>query len=354
MQIKIKYLVGRKNRDGSKRYYWDRPGFELAKLGKDPIRAAQAATNLNNEAEGKKPDYIGSQVGTVNWVMDLYKTTEIWLVLSEGSKSVYGPSIRRIGRILGDIPIQEIRRSNVRALMASIPTVGGKIKAAAVLSNLFKTAIDEDLITVNHALKLGLSKGDGRTEWFATEAVAAWMAAAEKHPAGQIMITKFWLLYYTGQRVNDCLLMPGGRYDGDTVLLRQQKTRHLMRVPTHLRLRAYLETVELVDEEPIGGTISYQQFHTFWVEICEAAGLEDMQARDLRRTAVILLAEAGCSDVEISSITGHTLASIKPILDSNYLVRTDVMARSAIDKWEARDAEIVQKLERGVRKIDAK
>jgi hypothetical protein len=53
----------------------------------------------------------------------------------------------------------------------------------------------------------------------------------------------------------------------------------------------------------------------------------------LRGTAVTRLAEAGCTEAEIATITGHTLASVHTILE-RYLARTDKLAVAAIAKLE--------------------
>ena len=55
---------------------------------------------------------------------------------------------------------------------------------------------------------------------------------------------------------------------------------------------------------------------------------------DLRRTAVVRLAEAGCTPPEISAITGHDLDATMAILEV-YMPRTLPLATAAIDKLDA-------------------
>ena len=55
--------------------------------------------------------------------------------------------------------------------------------------------------------------------------------------------------------------------------------------------------------------------------------------RDLRRTAVVRLARAGCTIPELAAITGHTLASVHRILES-YLPPDKVVATNAIKKLQ--------------------
>jgi hypothetical protein len=60
-----------------------------------------------------------------------------------------------------------------------------------------------------------------------------------------------------------------------------------------------------------------------------AIRLDTLQFRDLRRTCVVTLGELGLDDAAISAITGHTLATIKKILET-YMPRTEAMAARAI------------------------
>ena len=54
---------------------------------------------------------------------------------------------------------------------------------------------------------------------------------------------------------------------------------------------------------------------------------------DLRRTAAVWLAEAGCSVPEIAAITGHEIDRTARILET-YCPRTSTMAVNAIAKLE--------------------
>jgi hypothetical protein len=55
---------------------------------------------------------------------------------------------------------------------------------------------------------------------------------------------------------------------------------------------------------------------------------------DLRGTAVTRLALVGCTEAEIATITGLSLASVRTILDAHYLHRDRALAASAIQKLE--------------------
>jgi integrase len=75
-------------------------------------------------------------------------------------------------------------------------------------------------------------------------------------------------------------------------------------------------------------------FPSSWRKACAAAGVTGVTFHDLRGTAVTRLAIAGCTEAEIVTITGHSLKSVRAILDTHYLARDPALGESAIRKLE--------------------
>ena len=129
------------------------------------------------------------------------------------------------------------------------------------------------------------------------------------------------------------------QYDGASIRLRQRKTGKLIAVPAIAELRETLDTAPrtaatMVVSETTGRPYAEDNFTHLFREIAGAAELPpELQFRDLRRTAVVFLAEAGCSVPEIAAITGHSLRTATQILET-YLPRNTVMARNAIARLE--------------------
>jgi hypothetical protein len=76
-----------------------------------------------------------------------------------------------------------------------------------------------------------------------------------------------------------------------------------------------------------------------WIPVFVAQGLRSSWRgrRDISRstgTAVTRLAKAGCTEAEISTLTGHTLRDVRTLLDSNYLQGDPTLAERAIRKLE--------------------
>jgi integrase len=68
-------------------------------------------------------------------------------------------------------------------------------------------------------------------------------------------------------------------------------------------------------------------FRTSWRKASQRVGITDLTFHDLRGTAVTRLAICGCTEAEIATITGHSLRSVRSILDAHYLNRDPALAR---------------------------
>ena len=152
------------------------------------------------------------------------------------------------------------------------------------------------------------------------------------------------LLAYTGQRPGDVRAMQFSDYDGVRLNVVQQKTGAKVWIRCHKDLKVLLDRcVREAHEKCIinatfirglrGKPIGERYFATRWDAVAERTGTSHLNRQDLRRTAVIRLAEAGCTIPEITAITGHTPASANSILQT-YLVTTYEMADAAITKLE--------------------
>ena len=84
-----------------------------------------------------------------------------------------------------------------------------------------------------------------------------------------------------------------------------------------------------------GRPLTYQNWKTISNRIKASLGLEHLQTRDLRRTAVVKMAEAGATIPEISAVTGHSVDRTQQIIE-HYLPRSVEMARAGIAKLEGK------------------
>jgi integrase len=147
------------------------------------------------------------------------------------------------------------------------------------------------------------------------------------------------LALWTGQRQGDLLRLAWSAYDGDAIKLTQSKGGAPVLIPVGAPLKSALaatprkSSVMLVNQD--GVPWSPDGFRVMWRKTCIKAGVRGVTFHDLRGTVVTRLALAGCTEPEIVSLTGHTMAKVRSILDANYLHRDPRLARSAIAKREA-------------------
>ena len=146
-------------------------------------------------------------------------------------------------------------------------------------------------------------------------------------------------MLHTAQRPGDVRAMTWAQYNGDTITLRQEKTGKLVEVPCNEGLLLLLDAAKT--KRPgtviVAGRNGQRLIEDTWRDafnlIRDKAGLGHLQARDLRRTAVVNLARAGATVPEIAAITGHSIDRTQWILET-YLPRDVHMARAGIIKLE--------------------
>jgi integrase len=140
----------------------------------------------------------------------------------------------------------------------------------------------------------------------------------------------------TGQRQGDLLRLPWSAYDGKTIRVRQRKTGQYVPIPVADALKAVLDAAPR--QGPIMLTNSERKpwsesgFQSAWGKATMRSGVRGLTFHDLRGTAVVTLARAGCTEAEIYAITGHKPSDVRAILTAHYLPRDAEVASNAIAK----------------------
>lgn len=344
MEERLKYVIRKKNKDGSYRYYWQRKGHAVRRLPIDPVERFTIATKLNQIADvgrtvGKQRIFAADvERGTIRWVIDQYRQTEKYGKLASGTRQYYDSYLDDILGLGSTLKFSAFTRRMVIDFVASY-SQGNQKKVANVLRSLFNVALYHEIVPQNLATSLDLKAGKRRDQIWKPADIVLITKMVDTHPKLPYMKIAFSLLQYTAQRPGDMLSMDWTQYNGDTIVLTQQKTKKLIEVPCHQFLR------DILDEErkrrPFGTIVAnyrgrpvdYARFNANFRTLREEANLEDLQARDLRRTAMVNMAEAGCTEIEIAAVSGHSIESTRQILET-YVPRNVNMARSAITKLE--------------------
>jgi integrase len=199
-------------------------------------------------------------------------------------------------------------------------------------------ARDEGLIEVNPAGRLGLSRVGGTREPWSLEEIDAVRAKAIEQGRPSVALAVL-LAANLGQRESDILKLSRSRYDAaiGTFDIVQQKTKRWIRIPATAELRAALGAMPaaspiFVISEATGAPYVRGSFQNLFRLIRRSAGVsEDRHFRDLRHTVATVLGEAGCTDEEIRSITGHADRAVV----ARYVRPNTAMATNAIAKLDA-------------------
>jgi integrase len=333
MVVKLRYVTARVDASGKRRWYWQRRGHKLTRLPDNPIERMTMAEQLNAAADSRPPAGREPERGTLKWVIGQYHKSDRYQNLSTGSKALYKKFLRDIEALGPDLPFASFTRRAVVDFIESYETTSQRHTAVTALKNLFKVARYHGLVAVDETTALGIKSSRPRERIWTDAEVVRWTEAAaaeDRH-----MMTAFLLLQYTAQRPGDVLKMTWPQYSGSAIRLRQQKTGALLDVPVHPVLREYLDglprsrtslTIVAFRDRPV----RYLRFNERFRRIAERAEV-DSQARDLRRTAMLRMAEAGATVPQIASVSGHSITTTQGILET-YLPRNRDLAEQAITK----------------------
>ncbi len=348
-KIKVRYLVAKRQKNHTL-YYWQ-PNKALCDAGFLPRRLAERtnamvdavaqAELLNAEVDawraGQQRDVI--REGTLPWIVRMYRSDPRYTELAAKTQRSYDQCIKAIeawSKLAKHPPIGTINRKVVREFYRSMVATPAKANAVMrVLRILLGFAVDEGLLAENPAAKQRLKGRPPRQTVWTRENLESFCLAARE--AGRPSMALAVLLGANlGQREGDLLKLAWSQFNGDTITLRQGKTGTRVTVPVIEELGAALAAVprkspSMLISETTGRPYLEDNFRHVFADIRAAAGLPDLWFMDLRRTAVVWLAEAGCQVYEIAAITGHSLKHTVAILEV-YLPRNATMARNAIAK----------------------
>lgn len=329
MLARMRYVTKRINASGQERWYWQRPGQPLTRLPDDPVKRFAEQAKLNASAD--KRTVTGGVEGSIRWLIAAYKDSDKYRDLSRGTKLYYARYLNDIEELGPGEPFAEIDRKMVVDFLGTYPQAHQRRKAAAVIKNLVGQARYLGLMETDPATDLRLKTTAPRNRIWSREEITSWLRHAEREDAH--MVTAFKLLEYTAQRPGDMLAMTWAQYNGSLIRVRQQKTGALLDVPCDPALKAHLDGLvrrSLMIVCYRGRAVPYLRFNERFRRVCHRAGI-DAQARDLRRTAMLAMALAGCTVPQIASVSGHSIDSTQRILET-YLPRNVELAQAAITR----------------------
>jgi integrase len=251
--------------------------------------------------------------------------------------SLEEPTSRRLTGTHAEYTLEEVRAHCARIENAGTPATANNI--LRTLSSMMSWCVPRgwrDNNPCTNVKKLKGSIGYAPWSWEEIEHFRRharrdlWRAAA--------------LALYTGQWQADVLDMRWSDVKEGLIAVVQSKTGKKLWIPMHAQLRIVLADMPqesvymLTNTKHLPWTVD--GFKTSWCHELKRSAMEVGRGNrrvfhGLRKSAVVFLLEAGCTDAEVSSITGQSRQMVEHYARQ---VNQKKLAASAVLKWEAADA----------------
>jgi integrase len=335
MRVRLKGINSRTKRlaDGSlKTYYW-------AWKGGPPLPGKPGSPEFNAAYNAAIARKVVAPAGVLLSLINRFQESGEFLHrISERTRRDYVKQIKRIERAFADFPLKALADREARSVFLewrddlARTSLRQADYAYQTLARILSWARKRGLIDVNPCAEGGKLYHSTRVEkiW-SDEHVARFLDVAPP-----VLRLPMLLAINTGQRQGDLRRLPWSAYDGTVIKIRQRKTGAYVPVPVSDELKAALDAAPrlsplmLVNTD--GKPWSESGFQSAWGKATARAGIEGLTFHDLRGTAVVMLARAGCTEAEIYSITGHKPSDVRAILTAHYLPRDGEVAANAIAK----------------------
>jgi integrase len=247
-----------------------------------------------------------------------YKASRKFRSLKPGTVRKYNPVLNEILNQNADRDVRKVTRQQIRAMhekYADTPRAADhRLQVVRILLNY---AVRElEWIDKNPAEHIHLFGAQREFEPWPEDAQKAFKRACNSMGETNAL-TAFMLGTLTGQRASDVCKMEWSHYDGEYIAVAQEKTKERVWIYCPPALKAYLDALPRRGKhilaknltEPLG----YDAIQRAFSRVRKAAtACDGLVMHGWRYTAAVALAEAGASDAEIQSVTGHkTLAMVQ-------------------------------------------
>lgn len=309
-----RYVHGYVDRHGKARFYFRREGFKRMPLpglpwspefmaAYDAALAGQWPATFRQMAKGSH-----ARPGSVRWLAVSWYNSIGFRSMKPTTRSTYRNIAERLCIEHGDKRAALLQREHIVKLMAARaeqPDSANGLRK--VLRAMMRHAIDigvraDDPTRDVRSIRVN---SDGFHSW--TDAEISQFEA--RHPIGSRARLAFALLLFTGQRRSDVVRMGRQHIRDGALTVRQQKTGAELEIPVLPELAAIVQETQAEHltflTTQFGEPFTAAGFGNWFREQCDMANLHHCSAHGLRKAAARRLAEAGCTEHEIASITGH-------------------------------------------------
>lgn len=296
------YLLRTRRR--GKDYWYFRKGKKLVRLPDDPdseefdreywaIRSGQHKATVKTSFEA---------------LITSYYQTPRFKGLKASTKAEYRRTLELLRDKNGTKDFTKLRRKDVMAARDKYADQWRKANAMVEqISILARHAIDLEWITSNPAQGIEKLKGGSYEAW-PERKLASYERYCEQRGL-TIERAIYELCIGTGQRIGDVVAMEWAHFRGGYMEVVQEKTGARLSIFCPERLQIFLNGLPKNGNHILAKNetqhISKRRAQSLVAEVRKQIEAEDFVIHGWRYTAAKELAEAGCSDTEIQSVTGH-------------------------------------------------
>ena len=290
---------------------------------------------------------VKAEESSVAGLVSYYKTTNDYRRLSSNSKRFYNAMIKDATRIAfgNGIPLGEMKSSNVTPehadkLYLKLQELKSQHRAThvcKVLRKIWFMGLRAGRVKNNPFQRMNLKGLEDRKVLWEPEQVEKFIQTADEMNMGSIG-TMALLCYDLCQRPGDMRQLTWGNLKRDCIAFIQEKTGTEVTIPCSPRLLDRLRTIKpsnasdmehIVVCEATGKLFDRRLYAKWAARVRNQSGLPShLQIRDLRRTGATEMAEAGCTEDELRSVTGHQSRDVLSI----YVRPTIKLAAAGINK----------------------
>ncbi len=315
------YVTEERDKRGRLYVYFRRPGRPKVRL-RDSRSADFMALYARLLAGEAVPSPSATRpTGTLCWLVEQYERSAEVRRLDPRTRRARSqilaaclaePISPESARTFGQVPASRITGKAIRVLRdrkADKPAAAGhRVK---VLRRVFAFGVEFEHVERNPARDIPLPKTS--PQGFHSWSVAEVQRYEARHPIGTQARLAFAILLYTGQRRSDVVNFGRQHVSDGWLRFTQHKNRNrepiALEIPIRPELQAIIDASTTGDltwlVTSFGRPFKSAGFGNKFRTWCDEAGLPHCSAHGLRKAAATRLAEAGATEQQIMSITGH-------------------------------------------------
>ncbi|MEP9371176.1 tyrosine-type recombinase/integrase [Mesorhizobium sp. KR1-2] len=267
------------------------------------------------EGTPEQPKPIGAsstKAGSFSALIADYYASSLFTALEASTQATYRGQLERFRQKHGDKPVARLEARHLDIILgeetAKSPSMASNLRKR--LATLMKCAVKWNYIERNPMLQVDRIKYKtaGIRTWSDVDIAkfrTRWKDDAPQRIAMEIML-------YTGLRRSDAVRVGRQHIQGDHIVITTKKSGGIvqLQIPIHPEFRAFLDKINHGHLNFIvtghGAARSEKGFTNWIIDASRNAGLPDQSSpHGVRKAACRMLAEAGCSALEIMAITGH-------------------------------------------------